>query len=274
MILKIILFSECCAGDGEVFRLIECEMWKLKRKKLIRAAFFTAILFPVISSLLLADADLADIMSGVREDSGFLLLIPIMVILAAYLFFDEHNNDTLKNLMCIPVAKSRLATAKLSVLLFFSIAYELCGYIIGILIAIGKGISTDGLWLQLYLTFWTAIFLWAATLPCIILVVWVNRSYIISGIIAFFYALLGYALHLSDAVMMKPLGLNITTLIPVPVIFRWLYQYTVPEGKTQIAFYRRFSPYFISTPVVFLIMFAEAAICIFIMNRIYQKQKV
>ena len=257
-----------------MFKLIECELWKLKRKKLIKAAFFTTFLFPVISSMLLSDADLADIMSGVREDSGFLLLIPIMVILAAYLFFDEHHNDTLKNLMCIPVAKSRLVAAKISVLLFFSIAYELCGCMIGILIAIGKGISTDGLGLQLYLTFWTAIFLWAATLPCIILVVWCNRSYIISGIIAFFYALLGYAMHLSDAVMMKPLGPNITSLIPVPIIFRWLYQYTVPEGRTQIAFYKRFSPYFISTPVICLIMFAEAAICILLMIRIYQKQKV
>lgn len=256
-----------------MLKLIQCEFWKLKRKGLFKAALFTTVLFPVFNIMLLSDGDLADVMSSVREESGFLLLIPILVIMAANLFFEEHDNDTLKNLMCVPVSKSRLVVAKVFVLFLFSVIYELAGFVISILIAVAQGIALKGWILQLFLTFGTGILLWAAALPCIILVVWFNKSYIISVIIAFFYTLLGFALHLSDAIMMKPLGLNISTFIPVPLIFKWLYQFKEPEGKIMVDFYNRFSPYFVSTPVVFIILIAEAVICITFVARIYQKQE-
>lgn len=256
-----------------MLKLIRCEFWKLKRKGLFKAALFTTVLFPVFNIMLLSDGDLADVMSSVREESGFLLLIPILVIMAASLFFEEHDNDTLKNLMCVPVSKSRLVVAKVFVLFLFSVTYELTGFVISILIAVAQGIALKGFTLQLFLTFGTGILLWAAALPCIILVVWFNKSYIISVIIAFFYTLLGFTLHLSDAIMMKPLGLNISTFIPVPLIFKWLYQFKEPEGKIMVDFYNRFSPYFVSTPVVFIILIAEAVICIAFVARVYQKQE-
>ncbi len=256
-----------------MLKLVKCEFWKLKRKGLFKIALFTTVLFPVFNIMLLSGGDLADVMSGVREESGFLLLIPLLVIIAANLFFEEHDNDTLKNLICVPVLKSRLVMAKVFVLLLFSVVYELAGFCIGVLLAVTQGISLNGWALQLFLTFCTGILLWAAALPCIILVVWCNKSYIISVIIAFFYTLLGYALHLSDAIMMKPLGLNISTFIPVPMIFRWLYQFKVPEGKIMTDFYNRLSPYFVSTPIIFGILAAEAVVCIVLVARIYQKQE-
>lgn len=257
-----------------MLKLIKCEFWKLKRKRLFMVALFTAVLFPVFNIILLSDGDLADVMSGVREESGFLLLIPLLVIIAANLFFEEHDNDTLKNLICVPVKKNRLVIAKVIVLFLFSVVYELTGFCIGVLLAVTQGISLNGYVLQLVLTFYTGILLWAAALPCIILVVWCNKSYIISVIIAFFYTLLGYALHFSETIMMKPLGLNISTFIPVPMIFRWLYQFTEPEGKIQTDFYNRFSPYFVSTPIIFVILIAEAIVCITLVTRVYQKQEV
>ena len=241
---------------------------------MLKIALFTSVLFPILNIMLLSGGDLADVMSSVREESGFLLLIPILMITAANLFFEEHDHDTLKNLICVPVRKSRLVMAKVIVLILFSVVYELEGFCISILLAIARGISLTGWRLQLSLTFCTGMLLWAAALPCIILVVWCDKSYIISVIIAFFYTVLQYALHLSDAIMMKPLGFNISTFIPVPIIFRWLYQFKAPEGKTMTEFYNRFSPYFISTPVVFLILAAEAAVCIALVIRIYQKQEV
>lgn len=256
-----------------MLKLVKCEFWKLKRKGLFKIALFTTVLFPVFNSMLLSGGDLADVMSGVREESGFLLLIPLLVIIAANLFFEEHDNDTLKNLICVPVLKSRLVVAKVIVLFLFSVVYELAGFCIGVLLAVTQGISLNGWALQLFLTFCTGILLWAAALPCIILVVWCNKSYIISVIIAFFYTLLGYALHLSDAIMMKPLGINISTFIPVPMIFRWLYQFKVPEGKIMTDFYNRFSPYFVPTPIIFGILAAEAAVCIALVARVYQKQE-
>lgn len=254
--------------------LVMCEFWKLKRKGLFKIALFTTALFPVFNIMLLSEGSLADVMSSVREESGFLLLIPILVIIAANLFFEEHDNDTLKNLICIPILKSQLVMAKVIVLLLFSVVYELLGFCIGVLIALTQNIPLNGWGLQLFLTFCTGILLWAASLPCIILVVWCNKSYIISVIIAFFYTLLGYALHLSDAIMMKPLGLNISTFIPVPMVFRWLYQFKTPEGKIMTEFYNRLSPYFVSTPIIFMILAAEAVVCIILVTKVYQKQEV
>lgn len=51
---------------------------------------------PVLYSLLLSDSSFDDLMSVIREENGFLLLIPLTVVLAANLFFEEHDYDTLK----------------------------------------------------------------------------------------------------------------------------------------------------------------------------------
>ena len=109
-------------------------------KGLFKIALFTAVLFPVFNIMLLAEGSLADVMSSVREESGFLLLIPILVIIAANLFFEEHDSDTLKNLICVPVLKNHLVIAKVTVLFLFSVTYEMLGFCIGILIALAQGI--------------------------------------------------------------------------------------------------------------------------------------
>lgn len=38
-------------------------------------------------------------------------------------------------------------------------------------------------------------------------------------------------------------------------------------------FYNRLSPYFVSTPIISMILFAEVAVCVLIVIRIYQKQE-
>lgn len=256
-----------------MLKLVICEFTKLKRKKLFKIALFTTVLFPAFFSVVVSMDNLEGIVGTAREEGGFLLLIPILVIMASSLLFEEHDYDTLKNLVCIPVSKSHIVMAKMFVLLLFSVVYELAGYVFSILLAVTQRIPINDWALQLFLTFCTGILLWAAALPCIILVVWCNKSYIISVIIAFFYTLLGYAMHLSDVVMMKPLGLNINTLIPVPIIFRWLYQFKLPDGEIMSDFYRRFSPYFVSTPVTFMLLLSEAAVCILLITGVYQKQE-
>lgn len=257
-----------------MLRLVVCEFSKLKRKKLFLFAFLTTFLMPFFYSMLLKDWDLDDMMAVVREDNGFLLLIPLSVVAAANLFFEEHDHDTLKNLMCIPVSKTQLAIAKIFILLLFDLGYMLAGYAVAMLMAIISGVPTDRWGLQLFLTFCTGILLWAAAMPCLLLVVWCNKSYIISVIIAFAYTVLGYILHISDAVIMMPLGLNVPTFLPIPMIFRWLYQYYDMEGAggELLAFYQRFQPYFVPTPVVFAVMLAEAVVCITVLVKIYQRQ--
>lgn len=256
--------------------LIICEFQKLKRRRLFQVAFLTTFIVPVLYSLILSSPDLDNMMSVIREDNGFLILIPLLVVLAANLFFEEHDYDTLKNLMCVPVKKSRLVIAKLLTLLLFACFYQLAGGGIAVILALISGAALKGWGMQILLTAATGFLLWCATMPCVVLVVWCNKSYIVSVIIAFAYMCLGYLSHISETFVMVPLGLNAATFLPVPIIFRWLYQFHSMEGigGETLAFYNRFSPYFVPTPVVFAVLSAEAAVCIVLMVKIYRKQKV
>lgn len=258
----------------ELLKLIICEFRKLKRKRMFQAAFFTTFIMPLLYTLIIENKSLENIMSISRQENGFLVLIPLSAVVAASLFFEEHDYDTLKNLVCVPISKSRLAAAKIFVMLLFDVAYELAGYAFGLLLTIAVGTSVEGWALQLFLNFCTGIFIWAAVMPCLLLVVWFNKSYIISVIIAFAYAMLGYILHISDAFLRVPLGLNVATFLPVPMIFRWLYQYVSIEGAGEIMteFYNGFKPYFVSTPVLSAILMSEAAVCMVLLMHIYRKQ--
>ena len=111
-----------------LLKLIRCEFWKIKRKKLFHIAFLTTFIIPVFYSMIIKDANLDNLMSVVQEENGFLVLIPLSIILAASLFFEEQDHDTLKNLLCVPVTRGRLSLAKLFVVLVFDIAYELAGF--------------------------------------------------------------------------------------------------------------------------------------------------
>lgn len=257
-----------------MLKLIFCEFRKMKRKKMFQAAFLTTFIMPLLYTLILKEWTLDDVMSISREDNGFLVLIPLSVVVAASLFFEEHDYDTLKNLMCVPVSRGRLAAAKMFVLLIFDVGYELAGYAVSILMAVLTGVPLDDWAQQLFLNFGTGIFLWAAVMPCLVLVVWFNKSYIISVIIAFAYGILGYIMHINDAFLRVPLGLNVTTFLPVPMIFRWLYQYHSMEGAKEsvLEFYNGFKPYFVSTPVLAAILLAEAAVCMALLMRVYRKQ--
>ncbi len=250
------------------------EFTKYKRRKIFRFGIAAAIIFPLFNAVLLSDSNFASIQSGVREDNAFLLLMPLLIILAANLFFVEQDNDTLKNLLCIPISISRLIIVKLLVLLAFSIAFQLMGFTVSTLIAILQNVSLNDFRLQLSLTLASGILMWAAALPCVVLVVWFNKNYILSIIIAFFYTLLNYIMHFSDTVMMPPLGINAGTLMPVPMIFRWLYQFYTPVGAIQKEFYNRFSQYFVSASVCFGVLLTEAAVCMFLMICIYRHREI
>lgn len=259
-----------------LLRLIICEIWKLKRRKLFQAAFLTTFIMPLCYTIILSDTNLDNMMSVVREENGFLILMPLSVVLAANLFFEEHDYDTLKNLMCIPVSKNRLALAKFAVILLFDVGYMFAGYGIAFLLTALTGTSLNGWGLQFFLTIGTGVLLFAAAMPCIFLVVWCNKSYIISVIIAFAYTVFNYILRINDSFMMVPLGFNVATFLPVPVIFRWIYQFHSLEGAGEIArnFYHRFSPYFVSTPAVFGILLGEGLIFMMLMMKVYRKQSV
>ena len=171
-------------------------------------------------------------MSTLFQMSAYLLLMPALVVLAANLLFEEQDNDTLKNLMTVPASKSALAMAKMALLFLFSIAF-----------------MAVGAW-SFYSSCWPpggsrlvsgGSSLWhrpgdhdvAGALPCILLVVLLNRSYIISVIVTFFYTAVNYIFGLSEAFTTQPFGLNLGTLLPGPLTFRWYFSISISPMPAQ-----------------------------------------
>ena len=116
--------------------------------------------------------------------------------------------------------------------------------------------------------------MWAGALPCVLLVVLLNRSYIISVIITFFYTAVNYIFTTNDYFIMQPLGFNPGTLLPGPLTFRWFFQYLDTSGSgTQMAeLMERISPYFVSTPQAFLVVMLESVIFLALIALVYKRQ--
>lgn len=260
-------------------KLLWCEWAKLKRRPLFQIAALTSVVLPILFLPYLksqgTDADATDAMMDVlRTESGFLLLIPLLVILASNLLFEEHDNDTLKNLVCVPISKGRLVVAKLGLLLLFSLAYLMVGYLFGVLALTLAGWKVDGWLFQLWLTAGTGVLLWAAALPCVLLAVWLNKSSIITVVLAFFYTMANYILGISSNMMMMPMGLNAGTLLPVPLLKRWLFQYHVMRpGSEGAQLYAQLSPYFVTPAQAFAVLGAEAAVCLLLIVWVYRRQE-
>ena len=74
------------------------------------------------------------VMSSLFQLSAYLLLMPLLVILASNLLFEELDHDTLKNLVTIPVNRTKLVLSKMLVLLLFAIGFMAVGGLVNLAI--------------------------------------------------------------------------------------------------------------------------------------------
>ena len=259
--------------------LIFCEFAKLKRRKLLLAAALCAVVMPALFGFyFVATSDSLDEMSiqtmfdPCISMGGMVVLVPLLAVLASNLLFAENDNDTLKNLLTVPIAPGMLVLAKLLVLLLFSVVYMLVGFAFSFVFTLCIHGTVDGWLLQLGAAVFSAFLFWAAAMPCVLLVVWLNKSYIISVIATFAYTVANYLLS-SSPFLMQPYGLNPGTLLPSCIITRWYYPlHGAPtEPGLYMDFYNKFSPYFVSAPQCFAVLALEAAVCLLLITRVYKR---
>ena len=253
-----------------MLKLLRCEFAKLRRKPLFFAAEAVSALIPLAYALFLPDFKqftsgreaVDSMMAALFQMSAYLLLMPALVVLASNLLFEEQDNDTLKNLVTVPVSKSSLALAKMLLLFLFSAAFMAVGGFVNLALVSAAGWEPEGFWRLFWVGIGQGIMMWAGALPCILLVVLLNRSYIISVIIAFFYTI------------MQPFGFNPGTLLPGSLAFRWYFQYfdTSHVGAETAALLERISPYFVTVPQAFLVTGAEAALFLTLIALVYKRQ--
>ena len=109
-----------------MLNLILCECKKFKRRQIFILATLAAFIFPIIITALFwntPDPDFENLFAGIVDYGDFLLLLPILVIVASSMFFTEQDNGTLKNIEMVPVSRNQIVISKLSVMLILAVVY-------------------------------------------------------------------------------------------------------------------------------------------------------
>jgi bacitracin transport system permease protein len=258
--------------------LILCEFKKFKRRPLFLLSTLAAFIFPALTALMYlntpGEQDYDSLFSGVIDPGDYLLLLPVLVVLSTSLFFTEQDSDTLKNLVTIPVSKGKLVLAKINVMAIISISYSLAGFLASAVCAKLLGMSFINMGQKFVLSFLLGVMMLAAALPCVVLVVWFNKNNLISIVITLFYTIVNYVVHLTDTGMKVPVGFNIGTILPVPLIQKWIFQYYSPGTGESAVFYESLRPFFVSTPVCVGILAVMSAIVTLLMIRIYKRREI
>lgn len=235
-------------------KFIKIELKKLRRRPFILLATLAAILLPVPVSFLTAKTGQGYdfLFKSVLNIGHFILLIPVLCIVAAMLFFEERDNCILKSLLVIPVSPVKLVWAKLIVLLTVSMVYSIFAFLATLIGAVIGQIAVERIGDKLLLCLIMGIMTWVASLPCVALVVRMSKNYIFSVLMSFIYAILGFILTSSTLPWAIP---NPLMLIPVNVINRWL----IPIFETLNTAHYPFNtePCIVSTPfcILYLIIY-------------------
>lgn len=258
--------------------LIYCEFCKFKRRSIFVLATLAALVFPVVMTALYwnipTQVSYDNLYSGIVDYGDFLLLLPILTVIATSLFFAEQDNDTLKNLTVIPISKGKIVMAKICVMAIISVAYTLVGFFASTICSAILGIPMENMVQKFVLSFMLGLMLLAAALPCVALVVWFNKSDLISIVFTLFYTIVNYVVHVTDLGMLTPIGVNVGTILPIPLINRWIYQFYDEGTGAAAEFYNTMRPYFVSTPVCICILAVVALVSIYAITHIYKKREI
>lgn len=263
-----------------MLKLLGCEFAKLKRKPLVYISLLLSVLMPLADALFLSDAHSSveavnGLMSSLFQASAYMLLMPFLVILAANLLFTELDNDTLKNLLTIPVKRTFLVLSKLLMVLLFAIGFMAVGGLANLLILLLQGWQPIGFWKLFLVGLEEGVMMWVGALPCVLLVVFLNKNYIVSVVITFFYTIVNYLLSMNELFIMQPFGFNPGTLLPGPLAMRWIFQFYdhTDPGAELTALLERISPYFLSGFQMISIVLGEAVVFLTLIALAYRRQE-
>ena len=154
-----------------MLKLIKCEFLKLKRKPLVFISLLLSVFMPLAYAFFLADVNtdvdaVNGVMSSLFQLSAYLLLMPLLVILASNLLFEELDNDTLKNLVTIPINRTKLVLSKMLVLLLFAVGFMAVGGLVNLAVLLFQGWEPVGFWTLFGVGIEEGLIMWVGALPC------------------------------------------------------------------------------------------------------------
>ena len=231
--------------------LIISEFQKLRRKRFIQITLLASVLFPIPLTIFMArDGESFGMLFRSVVAFGDLLFLPcILGIIASMLFFMERDNDTLKNLLVIPLPRSQILFAKLFVLLAMSVLYSVASLGATLIGGIFTG-RVEGVLARLLVSAALGVFVMLAAMPVIAVILAGNKSYIFSILLSFFYAIIGFLVAWSYPAQPGAgmLG-TLASVLPIPLIFRWYIGALPVEPALDYLL-----PYTVSTPALAAIL--------------------
>ena len=212
--------------------------------------------------------DLVDASEAREDDENFKNAVDLL--------FEELDNDTLKNLVTIPINRTKLVLSKMLVLLLFAVGFMAVGGLVNLAVLLFQGWEPVGFWTLFGVGIEEGLIMWVGALPCILLVVLLNKNYIVSVVITFFYTIANSILSTNDMFLTQPFGLNIGTLFPGPLAFRWTFQfYDQSQTSAELAdLLERVSPYFLNGVQVFGVIIVEAIVFLALIALVYRRQEI
>ncbi len=81
-------------------------------------------------------------------------------------------------------------------------------------------------------------------------------------------------IHVTDIGMLTPVGVNIGTILPIPVINRWIYQFYDEGNGAAAEFYNTMRPYFVPTHICVCIIALFLFVSIYAIIKIYNRREI
>lgn len=215
--------------------LVKCEFWKMKRKRLIYALMSLSLFFPLILAYMAkagTGTDTTEHYLQTRFDYvytmmlgyGLVFLLPCLIgIIAAILFFIERDCDTSKNLRTIPVTSTQLIIAKISILFIFSIAFCLISTLsVALFCKLFHVGMVYGMTYKILMCLIFGAFIVAASLPIVFLIIYFNKSFLLSILLAFFYSIFNWGILGTIGTSISTAKIRFLNSFPVICVMNWL----------------------------------------------------
>ena len=182
-------------GEKEMMQIIQTEFWKLKRYHILWAGVALMLLSVLLTlfTLLANDGSVWDfnyLAEQVIKNNMSMIFPMCITLIAGYIISREQTDDTLKNIVTIPVSFKKLLTGKLVICGALSI---FLGIICGIFTVAAELLAgfpgfTVPLAIKAVLQITALnVFLYLAVLPIIVLTSRLSSGFLIGVIVAFVY---------------------------------------------------------------------------------------
>lgn len=178
--------------------IIKSELIKLKRYYVIKASFIMMLLSPLLT-LFYSTADNGQVwtfkyFAQQTIINNCTLFFPIIItLISGYIISREYKDDTIKNILTIPISYSELLLGKLIIMLILTIFLSFLECIVLLVINIMTGFAGLNFYNFILISLqniFSNIFIYISVLP-IILLFCTDKNFLVGTVISFIYGYFG-----------------------------------------------------------------------------------